>query len=60
MSERFNKLINDLQLHGKCYEKEEIIMKFMLTLPDNLVHKVATIRQGSNMAKTSLKPYLAF
>ena len=34
--ERFNKLINDLQLHGKYYETHEINLMFLLTLPNHL------------------------
>ncbi|KAL8104912.1 hypothetical protein AgCh_028905 [Apium graveolens] len=34
--ERFNKMINDLQLHDKYYEAEEVNLKFLLTLPDHL------------------------
>ena len=34
--ERFNKLINDLQLHDKYYEAKEVNLKFLLTLPDHL------------------------
>lgn len=33
---RFNKLINDLQLHGKYYGTEEINLKSLLTLLDRL------------------------
>ncbi|XP_074348999.1 uncharacterized protein LOC141688727 [Apium graveolens] len=34
--ERFNKLINDLQLHDKLYEVEEVNLRFLLTLLDPL------------------------
>ncbi|KAL8090009.1 hypothetical protein AgCh_039463 [Apium graveolens] len=33
---RFNKLINDLQLHEKYYEVKEVNLKFLLTLLDHL------------------------
>ena len=55
MFERFNRLINDLQLHGKFYDKKEINMKFMLTLPEHLEHKVTAIREGRDMSKVSLE-----
>lgn len=40
MFERFNKLINDLQLHVNYYDKKEANMKFMLILPHHLKQKV--------------------
>ena len=42
--ERFNKLINDLQLHDKYYEAEEVNLKFLLALPDHLEQKISAIR----------------
>lgn len=53
--EGFNKLINDLLLHGKYYEVKEINIKFMLTLADHLEHKVATIMEGRNLYKLTLE-----
>ena len=53
--ERFNKLLNYLQLHGKYYEKKEINLKFLLTLPYPLEHKVSTIREGRDMGKVTLE-----
>ncbi|MCI37079.1 hypothetical protein A2U01_0058303, partial [Trifolium medium] len=44
--EKFNKLINDLQLHGKYYENHEINLKFLLTLPDHLEQIISAIREG--------------
>ncbi|KAL8092201.1 hypothetical protein AgCh_034479 [Apium graveolens] len=44
IGERFNKLINDLQLHDKYYEAEEVNLKFLLTLPDHLEQKISAIR----------------
>ena len=37
--ERFNKLINELQLDNKYYETKEVNLKFLLTLPDHLESK---------------------
>ena len=32
---RYNKLLNDLNLHGKVYISREVNWKFMLTLPSH-------------------------
>lgn len=53
--ERFNMLINDLKFHDKYYEIEEVHMKFLITLPDHLKHRISTIREGKNMTEISLK-----
>ena len=53
--ERFNKLINDLQLHGKYYEAHEINLKFLLTLPDHLEQKISAIREGRDLSKMTLE-----
>ena len=53
--ERFNKIINDLQLHGKFYDKKEINLKFFFTLPDHLEHKVSAIREGRDMSKATFE-----
>ena len=53
--ERFNKLLNDLQLHVKFYKNKEINIKFLLTLPDHLEHKVSVIREGRHMGKFTLE-----
>ena len=53
--ERFNRLINDLKLHDKYYEIEEINMKFLLTFPDHLEHRISAIREGRNMGTISLE-----
>ena len=53
--ERFNKLINDLQLHNKYYETKEVNLKFLLTLPDHLESKISAIREGRDLRKITLQ-----
>ncbi|KAL8119911.1 hypothetical protein AgCh_017145 [Apium graveolens] len=53
--ERFNKLINDLQLHDKYYEAEEMNLKFFLTLPDHLEQKISAIREGRDLSRITLE-----
>ncbi|KAL8108544.1 hypothetical protein AgCh_024854 [Apium graveolens] len=53
--ERFNKIINDLQLHDKYYEAEEVNMKFLLALPDHLEQKISTIREGRDLSRMTLE-----
>lgn len=43
VSERYNKLLNDLNLHENVYTLREINKKFMLTLPAHLEHKISSI-----------------
>ena len=42
--ERYNKLLSDLNLHGKVYTSREVNRKFMLTLLAHLEHKIYSIR----------------
>ena len=53
--ERYNKLINKLNLHGKFYTQKEINMKFLLTLPSHLEHKITAIRESRDMNEVSLE-----
>ncbi|KAL8103330.1 hypothetical protein AgCh_027773 [Apium graveolens] len=53
--ERFNKLINDLQLHDKFYDVEEVNLKFLLTLPDHLEQKISAIREGRDLSIITLE-----
>ncbi|KAL8132490.1 hypothetical protein AgCh_008109 [Apium graveolens] len=53
--ERFNKLINDLQLHDKYYETEAVNLKFLLTLPDHLEQKISSIREGRDLSRMTLE-----
>ncbi|KAL8149628.1 hypothetical protein AgCh_006582 [Apium graveolens] len=55
MFERFNKLINDLQLHDKYYEAEEVNLKFLFTLPDHLEQKISAIREGRDLIRITLE-----
>ena len=52
---RFNKLINDLQLHDKYCEAEEVNLKFLLTLPDHLEQKISAIREGRDLSRITLE-----
>ena len=42
--DRFNKLINNLQLNGKYYKTNEVNLNFILTLTDHLESKIFVIR----------------
>ncbi|XP_074353373.1 uncharacterized protein LOC141692429 [Apium graveolens] len=53
--ERFNKLINDLQLHEKFYEAEEVNLKFLLTLLDHLEQKISAIREERYLGRINLE-----
>ena len=53
--ERFNKLINDLQLHDKFYDVEEVNLKFLLTLLDHLEQKISAIREGRDLSRLTLE-----
>ena len=44
MFERFRKLLGELQLHGKFYDKKEVNLKLLLTLPNHLESRVTAIR----------------
>ncbi|KAK1365736.1 hypothetical protein POM88_041297 [Heracleum sosnowskyi] len=49
MFERFSKLLPELQIHGKYYDRKELNVKFLLTLPDHLEHKTTAIREGRDL-----------
>ena len=53
--ERYNRLINDLNVHGKYYTQKEINKKFLLTLPFHLEHKVSAIRESRDLSELSLE-----
>ena len=55
MLERFRKLLGELKIHGKFYDKKEVNLKFLLTLPDHLESRVTTIREGRNLNNISLE-----
>ena len=53
--ERYNKLINKLNLHRKFYTQKEINKKFLLTLPTHLEHRITTIRELRDMHYTRFR-----
>ena len=53
--ERFNKLINKLNLQGKFYTQKEINRKIILTLPTHLEHRITAIRESRDMNEVSLE-----
>ena len=55
MFERFSKLLGELQLHGKHYDKKEVNMKFLLTLPTNWDSRVTAIQEGRNLNNVALE-----
>ena len=52
---RYNKLLNDLNLHGKVYTSREVNRKFMLTLPSHLEHKISSIRERDDINDMSIE-----
>ena len=53
--ERYNKLLNNLNLHGKLYSSREVNRKFMLTLPSHLEHKISSIRERDDINEMSIE-----
>ncbi|KAK1384307.1 hypothetical protein POM88_022042 [Heracleum sosnowskyi] len=53
--ERYNKLINDMNLNGKHYTIKEINKKFLLTLPIHLEHRISAIREARDIGEISLE-----
>ena len=53
--ERYNKLLNDLNLHGKVYTSREVNRKFMLTLPSHLEHKISSIIERDDINDMSIE-----
>ena len=53
--ERYNKLINKLNLQGKFYTQKEINRKFLMTLPTHLEHRITAIRESRDMNEVSLE-----
>jgi len=43
---RFNNLINNLNLNGKYYDNKEVNLKFLLTLPEHLEHRITAIERA--------------
>ena len=52
--ERYNKLLNDLNIHGKIYTSREVNRKFMLTLPSHLENKISSIRERDDINDMSI------
>ncbi|XP_063940573.1 uncharacterized protein LOC135149278 [Daucus carota subsp. sativus] len=52
---RFNNLINNLNLNGKYYNNKEVNLKFLLTLPEHLEHRITAIRESRDLTEISLE-----
>ncbi|KAL8103457.1 hypothetical protein AgCh_027877 [Apium graveolens] len=55
LCEGTEELINDLQLHDKFYDVEEVNLKFLLTLLDHLEQKISAIRVGRDLSRITLE-----
>ena len=55
MFERYNQIINNLNLNDKFYTQKEINRKFLLTLPSHLEHRITAIREARDMNEVSLE-----
>ena len=53
--EKYDKLLNDLNFHGKVYTYREVNWKFMLTLPSHLKHKISSIRERDDINDMSIE-----
>ena len=53
--ERYNKLINKLNLQGEFYTQKEININFLLTLLTHLEHRITAIRESRDMNEVSLE-----
>jgi hypothetical protein len=53
--ERYNKLINSLNLSGKFYSVREVNKKFLLTLPAHLEHRITAIRESRDINTITLE-----
>ncbi|KAL8119695.1 hypothetical protein AgCh_016979 [Apium graveolens] len=52
--ERYNALINNLNINGKYYSMREVNKKFLLTLPTHLEHRITAIREARDLSEISL------
>jgi gag-polypeptide of LTR copia-type/Zinc knuckle len=52
--ERYNKLINKLNLAGKFYSTREVNKKFLNSMPDHLEHRITAIRESRDINTISL------
>ncbi|KAL8088588.1 hypothetical protein AgCh_038388 [Apium graveolens] len=53
--ERYNALINNLDINGKYYSIREVNKKFLLTLPTHLEHRITAIRKARDLSEISLE-----
>ncbi|KAL8125672.1 hypothetical protein AgCh_013075 [Apium graveolens] len=53
--ERYNALINNLNINGKYYSIREVKKKFLLTLPTHLEHRITAIREARDLSEISLE-----
>ena len=53
--ERYNALINNLNINGKYYSIREVNKKFLLTLPTHLEHRITAIREARDLSEISLE-----
>ncbi|KAL8098251.1 hypothetical protein AgCh_031128 [Apium graveolens] len=53
--ERYNVLINNLNINGKYYSIREVNKKFLLTLPTHLEHRITAIREARDLSEISLE-----
>ncbi|KAL8100286.1 hypothetical protein AgCh_032511 [Apium graveolens] len=53
--ERYNALINNLNINGKYYSFREVNKKFLLTLPTHLEHRITAIREARDLSEISLE-----
>ncbi|KAL8133025.1 hypothetical protein AgCh_008470 [Apium graveolens] len=52
--DRYNALINNLNINGKYYSIREVNKKFLLTLPTHLEHRITAIREVRDLSEISL------
>ncbi|KAL8119782.1 hypothetical protein AgCh_017046 [Apium graveolens] len=52
--ERYNALINNLNINDKYYSIREVNKKFLLTLPTHLEHRIIAIREARDLSEISL------
>lgn len=53
--ERYNRLLNELRIHGKEYPLRESNRRFMLTLPHHIEHKASSIRERADFTTMKLE-----
>ena len=53
--DRFTKLINEMAMHGKYYDLEDMNAKFMKSLPEFFSEKISAIEEANDMDEISLE-----